>query len=164
MRGKARRPIIAAFLLVLIGLLLLLLIAYLWPPGMGSGSMRYARKWERKLAACESLDDVRKKFNCGRHQATPYGSYLHICDPNTYKKGNTWALLYDLPNGDWLALAYASSHGARGGGTVVTRDNSGRIRVFFGHVCGTPWACGESLDEVYASFDDLRWKEVSSGD
>ena len=163
MSGRTRRPIIA-FLIVLIGLYVLLQIASL-PLPLGDGSMRYARRWKDKLAGCNSLDDVRKKFNCGRYRAHPLGSYLYVPDPNTYRKGNAWALLYDLPTGYWLAMAYASSHhGGPGGGTVVTRDSTGRIRVFFGHVCGRPFAVGESLEEIYASFEENRlgnWKEVN---
>ncbi len=164
MSRKAKWLIIAALLVVLISLFLSLLGLCLVPPSLGTGSIRHARKWKHKLAACNSLDDVRKKFNCGRFRANSGGSYTYIRDPNTYKEGNTWALLYDLPNGDWLAMAYASSHGWRGGGTVVTRDSTGRIRVFFGHVCGRPPAFGETLEELYANFDDRSWKEVSLAD
>jgi hypothetical protein len=163
MIGRTRRPIIA-FLIVLVGLYVLLRIASL-PLPLGDGSMRYARRWKDKLAGCNSLDEVRKKFNCGRYRAHPLGSYLYVPDPNTNRKGNAWALLYDLPTGDWLAMAYASSHhGGLGGGTVVTRDSTGRIRAFFGHVCGRPFAHGASLEEIYASFEENRlgnWKEVN---
>ena len=40
-----------------------------------------------------------------------------------------------------------------GGGTIVTRDSSGVIHVFFGHVCGNLFARGNTLDEFYT---DLR--------
>ena len=40
-----------------------------------------------------------------------------------------------------------------GGGIIVSRDSSGEVHVFFGHVCGQIWACGTTLEEFYA---DLR--------
>lgn len=130
------------------------------PPALGTGSHEHARLWRDKLAACNSLDDVRSQFNCGSYRVNPGGSRTHVRDPDTIRKGNTWALLYDLPDGDWLAIAYASSHNTWGGGTVVTRDNTGNIRVFFGHVCGRPSARGKSLEELYAWFRGPEWKEV----
>ena len=150
--------VLVGILLTFIGLPLLVRIT--GPSARGTGSYKYAKIWKDKLSTCNSLDDVRQQFNCGRWQANQNGSYTYIKDPNTFKEGNTWALLYDFPNGDWIAMAYASSHGAWGGGTVVTRDNTGSIRVFFGHVCGRPVSRGESLEEVYASFDGSDWKEV----
>jgi hypothetical protein len=151
--------VLVGILLTFIGLPLLVRIT--GPSARGTGSYKYAKIWKDKLSTCNSLDDVHQQFNCGRWQANQNGSYTYIKDPNTFQEGNTWALLYDFPNGDWIAMAYASSHGAWGGGTVVTRDNTGNIRVFFGHVCGRPVSRGESLEEVYASFDGSDWKEVS---
>jgi len=127
--------------------------------GLGTGSYRYARRWKAQLTKCSSLDDVRQQFNCGRW-SNPGGSHAYIRDPNTIRKGRTWALLYEFPNGDWLAIAYANSHGARGCGTVVTRDSKGAIRIFFGHVCGQPFAFGDSLNEVYSYFQGSSWKEI----
>ena len=127
--------------------------------GLGTGSYRYARRWKAQLSRCNSLDDVRQQFNCGRNQLNPDGSRTYIKDPNTIKKDRTWALLYEFPDGDWMAIAYASSHGSRGGGTVVTKDSNGTIRIFFGHVCGHPFAFGESLNEVYSYFQTSSWKE-----
>lgn len=135
-------------------------------PGISKGSYICAKLWRARLAACNSLDDARKRFNCARWEATGKGSYVFIPDPNTRRDGHTWALLYEFPNGDWLAMAYRSSHNTWGGGTVVTRDNAGHIRVFFGHVCGQPQAFGESLEEVYASLVNPPFplKEVSRGE
>jgi len=133
------------------------------PPALGTGSMKHARLWKEKLAACKSLDDVCGKFNCGRYESTRGGSLNYIRDPDTYEEGNAWALLYEFPNGDWLAVAYASSHNTWGGGTVVTRDNKGVIRAFFGHVCGQPFAHGESLEAIYNYFGGRGWKEINLG-
>lgn len=151
--------VLVGILLTFIGLPLLVRIT--GPSARGTGSYKYAKLWKDKLSTCNSLDDVRQQFNCGRWQANQNGSYTYIKDPNTFKEGNTWALLYDFPNGDWIAMAYASSHGAWGGGTVVTRDNNGNISVFFGHVCGRPFSRGESLEEIYACFSGSGWKGVS---
>lgn len=150
--------VLVGILLTFIGLPLLVRITS--PSARGTGSYKYANIWKDKLSTCNSLDDVRQQFNCGRWQANQNGSYTYIKDPNTFKEGNTWALLYDFPNGDWIAMAYASSHGAWGGGTVVARDNNGNIRVFFGHVCGRPFSRGESPEEIYACFSGTGWKEV----
>ena len=138
-----------------------LLVRVFGPPSLGTGSYKHAKLWKDKLSTCNSLDDVRQQFNCGRYRANPGGSYTYIRDPNTVKDGNTWALLYDFPNSDWIAMAYASSHNTWGGGTVVTRDNTGNIRVFFGHVCGRPFSRGESLEEIYATLNGSDWNEVS---
>jgi len=137
-----------------------LLVRVFGPPSLGTGSYKHAKLWKDKLLTCNSLDDVRQKFNCRRYRANPDGSYTYIKDSNTFKEGNTWALLYDFSNGDWIAVAYASSHNTWGGGTVVIRDNTGSIRVFFGHVCGRPFSHGESLEEVYAHFSGAGWKEI----
>jgi len=131
------------------------------PPVLGTGSYEHARQWAAVLAACHSPDEVRARFNCGCYRAAPDGSYTFVADPNAPGDGYTNALLYDFANGDWLAIAYASSHNTWGGGTVVTRDHTGRIRVFFGHVCGKPFVEGTSLEAVYACLEDPVWQEVS---
>jgi hypothetical protein len=54
------------------------------------------------------------------------------CDPE-YK-------FIRFPNGEWVMGIARDSHAPmsryRGGGTVVTKDSRGRVRCFFGHVCG----------------------------
>jgi len=59
-------------------------------------------------------------------------------------------------NGEWVLGIARDSHGFMagfdGGGTVVVKDNRGRLRCFFGHVCGPRflWMEGSgsgSLDE-----------------
>ena len=134
------------------------------PPSLGTGSYKHARLWREKLATCDSLDDVRRQFRCGKYRDLSGGSYQYVEDPNANKDGIARALVYEFRNGDWLAMAYASSHNTWGGGTVVTRDNRGDIRVFFGHVCGDPFVPGESLEEVYAAFADPRWKEIPAAE
>lgn len=45
-----------------------------------------------------------------------------------------------FPNGEWLLGIGRDSHGPlsryTGGGTFVMKDSRGRMRCFFGHVCG----------------------------
>jgi len=160
MKKTLKWTIIFIPLLFFFAILILYIGSNLGTGSLGTGSYKYARRWKAQLATCNSLDDVRQQFNCGRYRSNPGGSFTYIRDPNTISKGRTWALLYEFPNGDWMAITYASSHGARGGGTVVTRDNKGAIRIFFGHVCGKPFAHGESLNEVYSDFHHSSWKEI----
>lgn len=46
-----------------------------------------------------------------------------------------------FPNGEWVIGAAKDSHALysrqNGGGTVVLKDSRGRVRCFFGHVCGS---------------------------
>jgi hypothetical protein len=138
-----------------------LMIRVFGPPSMGTGSYEHARLWRDKPVICSSPNEVRQQFNCGSYRVGPDGSYTYVADRNTPGDGHANALLYAFPNGDWLAIAYASSHNTWGGGTVVTRDHTGRMRVFFGHVCGKPFVEGTSLEGVYACLEDPVWQEVS---
>jgi hypothetical protein len=67
--------------------------------------------------------------------------------------GRPDALIVSFPDGKWIACAYRDSHygWGRGGGTVVSRDSDGVVRVFFGHVCGEPRGYGKTLEEFYAN-------------
>jgi hypothetical protein len=64
-----------------------------------------------------------------------------------------------FPNGEWAFGMDRDSHAYRDGGTVVIKDSTGRVRVFFGHVCGSilPGVLNRanSLDEVY---QDQQWR------
>lgn len=76
----------------------------------------------------------------------------------TEYNANTVAVVF--PNGEWAAGVAKNSHGmfsrSNGGGTVVLKDSRGRVRCFFGHVCGggnlhppgVPSAEPQSLDEL----------------
>ncbi len=127
---------------------------------MGTGSPRYARKWRKQLLTCQSLEEVKQHFNCieirGGTERTPVTEGMWF---------RPHALIKSFPDGRWIACAYADSHGGRrGGGTVVSRDGSGEIHMFFGHVCGDLFAEGETLEEFYASLREycrhFRGKEV----
>jgi hypothetical protein len=72
-------------------------------------------------------------------------------------------------NGEWVAGVAKDSHALYaqwyGGGTVVLKDSRGRVRCFFGHVCGSGSLGGphsvQSLDEfdadITAKFTEQLW-------
>jgi hypothetical protein len=75
-----------------------------------------------------------------------------------------------FPDGDWVFGLCRDSHGRfkQGGGTLVVKDSRGKVRAFFGHVCG--WLALEamlreqkSLDEFYEyllqhwQFQEYQW-------
>ncbi len=84
-------------------------------------------------------------------------------------------------DGDWVFGLCRDSHGRfkQGGGTLVVKDSRGKVRAFFGHVCG--WLALEtmlreqkSLDEFYKylleqwQFQEYQWtketqKETQKG-
>jgi hypothetical protein len=77
-----------------------------------------------------------------------------------------------FPNGEWAFGVDRDSHRYRDGGTVVIKDSKGRVRVFFGHVCGGILAGvlqrAKSLDDIYADdqwrvhhFNEYRFPEPS---
>jgi hypothetical protein len=122
-----------------VALLILGFVVFVYIPAQmrvlpGKGSRKYARRWREQLLACVSLDEVKQRFNCWTFERADGGyTYMQASD---MVKGRTSALVKAFPDGRWLACAYADSHFAPGGGTVVTRDSDGVTRVFFGHVCG----------------------------
>ncbi len=68
-------------------------------------------------------------------------------------------------NGEWVFGVCRDSHGFSGGGALVVKDSTGRVRTFFGHVCGSgrlEYMLREvnSLEEFYKAPDwrqfDLR--------
>jgi hypothetical protein len=128
---------------------------------MGTGSRRYARKWRKQLLACHSLDEVKQHFNCFVIEGRTGGGGTRV-DVTKTVAGRPQALIKSFPDGRWIACVHADSHGAWGGGTIVTRDSSGEIHIFFGHVCGWLYANGETLEEFYTSLRgyQFRPKEV----
>jgi hypothetical protein len=102
---------------------------------MGSqdeGSPRYAKRWKSNFATVDSPQVAKSQF-----------------DDVGVKQ---------FENGDWVLIVSADSHSSFWGGTVVTKDSTGRVRAFFGHVCGhgamVPFSNAKSLDEYFA---DPRW-------
>jgi hypothetical protein len=116
------------------------------------GSEEYARQWRIQLLACQSLDEIKQHFNCFVIEETADGATKRISVSDVVE-GRPQALLKSFADGRWIACAHASSHGAPGGGTIVSRDSSGEIHVFLGHVCGHLCARGETLEGFY---QDLR--------
>ncbi len=59
----------------------------------------------------------------------------------TARDSKTEALGIVYPNGEWVVGVAKDSHALysrlTGGGTVVLKDSRGRVRCFFGHVCGS---------------------------
>jgi hypothetical protein len=147
---RTRRWIIG----ILVGLLLVSFLA--WPVDapfkMGSGSSWYAHRWKARLLACQSLDDVKRRFNCVESVLCEGGgdSRIVVAKPRV---GRPHALIARFSDGKWIACAYRDSHGGWGigGGTIVSRDSEGIVRVFFGHVCGDPRGYGRTLEEFYAN-------------
>ncbi|MCX5646287.1 MAG: hypothetical protein NTZ17_16645 [Phycisphaerae bacterium] len=129
---------------------------------MGAGSYKCARQWRKQLLACHSLDEVKQHFNCFVIEGTSGGGGTRVEVTETVA-GRPHALLQSFPDGRWIACAHADSHGEPGGGTIVSRDSSGEIHIFFGHVCGRLYAKGETLEELYTSLRGYEFgvKEVS---
>jgi len=86
-------------------------------------------------------------------------SLQDIPDPGTARSqlGDT-VETKTFANGTWVVGVGVDSHlwmGAyRGGGTVVLKDSRGRVRAFFGHVCGPRGLRfyvedAQSLEELY---------------
>jgi hypothetical protein len=126
---------------VVLGLIIAFIALSILVPmlSMGKGSMRYARKWTQRLDECVTLADVTNRFE-----------YLDV----TGTPGRGWGgdlTLLTFTNGDWVVLNTANSHGNPWGGTMITRDSTGRTRVFFGHVCGGETLRGDSLDAAYSN-------------
>lgn len=117
--------------------------------GIYFGSYECARQWAAELKACDSLDDVKERFNCIRIEPLGDGAYQTVKVSDTGKERPS-AQVHAFADGNWMACAYANSHGDKAGGTLVARDSEGAIRVFFGHIPGRPgFAHGETLGEVY---------------
>jgi hypothetical protein len=126
--------------------------------GLRSGSEKYAREWKARLLACHSLDEVKQHFNCFVIESRPEGSVQMVRVTETVK-GRPSALLTSFPDGRWIACAHADSHSEPGGGTIVSRDSSGEVHVFSGHVCGHVTVRGETLEEFYArlrGYNDVK--------
>jgi hypothetical protein len=80
--------------------------------GSDSGSPELAAEWRAALLAATGPDEAAAS------------------DPDV--------VVLRFPNGEWVFGKSQDSHGIwrRGGGTLVVRDSQGRVRAFFGHMCG----------------------------
>lgn len=109
------------------GLVLYPCVAELLP--MGTGSLEYAHDWSARLRSVQSVEEAQTRYPEVRARK--------------------------FSNGDWILVVSANSHGNPWGGTVVTKDNHGVVRSFYGHVCGrvNVGFDSESLDDVYRELD-----------
>ncbi len=107
-------------------------VGYIWL-GMknsgGRGSMDAALKLKAKVEAMPTPDEW-----CYNRRAGSFG--------------------VRFTNGEWVTGVAMDSHGLYsewfGGGTVVLKDSRGRVRCYFGHVCG-----GLGALEGASEFDSL---------
>ena len=109
--GKQKRfvrVVLTVCAVLLSGLVLYPCAAGLLP--MGTGSTEYASEWSARLQALNSIEQAQSLYPEIRGRS--------------------------LANGDWILVVSSNSHGNPWGGTVVTKDNHGLVRAFYGHVCG----------------------------
>jgi hypothetical protein len=110
---------------------------------MGEGSPAYAASWRDRLAPLGDPDEARARF------------------PGEVKAAR-------FPTGEWVFGVCEDSHGNPDGGTVVVKDSTGRVRAFFGHVCGRHFLVmlldsPKSLAEFYGStgWEQFRFREYA---
>jgi hypothetical protein len=112
----SRRRAVLWVLLGFAGLLMLPCGFYgLWfaaASGSDRGSPELAAEWRDALLAAPGPDEAA------------------AADPDV--------VVLRFPSGEWVFGKSQDSHGVwrRGGGTLVIRDSRGRVRAFFGHMCG----------------------------
>jgi hypothetical protein len=104
---------------------------YLFPrdySDTAKGSPEYAVKWKEAFEALNTPEDAQARY------------------PEVVTKR--------FDNGEWLFGIGRDSHWYRDGGTIVVKDSTGKIRAFFGHVCGPTFLEAhlgrpKSLEEFY---------------
>jgi hypothetical protein len=67
------------------------------------------------------------------------------------------------PDGSWICGVSEDSHASPDGGTIILKDSSGAIKVFFGHVCGPDMlqelaTRSSSLTEFYYTLSQSSFK------
>jgi hypothetical protein len=82
-----------------------------------------------------------------------------IPDPEAARSRHPDWFAVRFPNGEWVFGHGVNSHGfTPGHGTLVVKDNTGRVRCFFGHVCGTnagiEWASENQPKATLTAFFD----------
>ncbi len=156
--GAAMKKLLPWIIAAALLLAFVFLFASALPSHNGRGSRKYARQWRKQLLACQSLDEVKQHFNCFMIGEGPHPDEMERV------AGQPWALIKSFPDGRWIACAHEDSHCYRlpGSGTIVTRDSSGEVHIFFGHVCGVLYAKGETLEEFYASLREYcRYRMIN---
>ena len=111
-----------------------------WVFGLGRGDRGFAEKWYHRLQTLPDLE-------------TAQAAYPEI-------EGKRFQ------NGEWVFGVSADSHGSYWGGTIVVKDSTGRIRVFFGHVCGRrrlESAIFQRVESLQAFDDHPEWETFEIG-
>jgi hypothetical protein len=93
-------------------------------PELGRGSTEHAAKWKTIF---ESLSD-----------------------PELVKSRYPFAATKRYADGSWIFGVSEDSHAGRDGGTIIVKDSNGKVRAFFGHVCGP-----DMLQEVISRSNSL---------
>ncbi len=98
------------------------------PAGMGAGSVAHANVWRER--------------------------FQQVGDPDAARKAFAGIVAKRFSGGEWVFGVSEDSHASPEGGTIVLKDSRGRVRAFFGHVCGPRYLEGvllsaETLDGVY---------------
>ncbi len=136
----------------------------------GAGQMRRGRTIVWVLIGCAGLLLLPCGFygfwwavSAGSNRGSPAlaakwrAALLAASGPDAAAAADPDVVVLRFPNGEWVFGKSQDSHGVwrRGGGTLVVRDSRGRVRAFFGHMCGSrymAWAFGTdnpSLDAFY---------------
>jgi hypothetical protein len=133
---QTRLILIATF-----GLLVLGVLVVLWYPSTeypqdysatAKGSPEYAAQWRDALT--------------------------QFSDPDHAAAKHPEVSVQRFHNGEWVFGVCRDSHSHADGGTIVVKDSNGKVRAFFGHVCGGGFLDGRmalthSLSEFYQFFE-----------
>lgn len=80
-----------------------------------------------------------------------------IPDPEAARSRHPDWFAVRFPNGEWVFGHGVSSHGfTPGHGTLVMKDNTGRVRIFFGHICAGNLGIGQWVAESYTSLNTFE--------
>jgi hypothetical protein len=126
-------------LMAVIALGLLAMRALNSGPQLGRGSVETAVKWQ--------------------------AIFENLADPELVKMRYPFAATKRYADGSWIFGVSEDSHAGRDGGTIVVKDSSGKVRAFFGHVCGPDMlqdmvTQSGSLVEFYYSLSQSQLKLV----
>lgn len=108
MKNKFKKILKILVLCIIIFIIFICVVSIL---PMGNGSESYALKWSAKLEDINSVEEAYSKHS------------------NIYVK--------NFDNGEWVFGVSSDSHSNPWGGTIVLKDSNGKIRSYFGHVCGS---------------------------
>ena len=153
--GERMNPILKWIVIVLVCVAAVFVIMPMLASSPRTGSKEYARIWRDRLLVCQSLEDVRNSFTCFEVNKTPEGRIEYIPEEEP-TEDRPFALIESFSDGKWIACVHScthSHHQVPGGGTVVSKDSDGRVRVFLGHICDRLHATGETLPEFYSSLE-----------